>query len=92
MRNSLHDTSKTIELFCHDMTQDIDWQHGTVSDLVWAGSQARLELHYLALLEFAAKKPFWHAEGLQALIDNIAHTAYHAGAIRQIILRLPDSV
>ncbi len=68
--------------------QDIDWHKGDFNDLEWTALRERLEQNYKTLLEFAAQKPFWRAEGLQAFIDNIAHTAYHAGAIRQMIKRL----
>jgi DinB superfamily len=69
-----------------DMTwQDIDWQPGDISETEWVELKTRLERNFKALLEFARDKPFWRAEGLQAFIDNIAHTAYHAGAIRQVL-------
>jgi hypothetical protein len=68
--------------------RDIDWQRENITELEWSDLKTRLKRHYKTLLEFAAQKPFWRAEGLQAFIDNIAHTAYHAGAIRQIIKQL----
>ncbi len=51
----------------------------------WSQLKADLRREYQATADFIQSKPFWREEGLSHLIHNIAHTAYHASAIRQIL-------
>ncbi len=55
------------------------------SESEWDSIKSNLEREYHALREFIRDKPFWREPGLSAAINNIAHTAYHAGAVRQIL-------
>lgn len=61
------------------------WKVQKVSEGEWAGLRAEIKSEYERLLEFIQEKPFWREQGLAAMINNVGHTAYHAGAIRQIL-------
>lgn len=51
----------------------------------WAALMAKLHEHYRATAELIRNKEFWRQEGLSQMIHHVAHTAYHASAIRQIL-------
>jgi hypothetical protein len=55
------------------------------SQAEWNQLKSDLRQEYQALREFMQNKPFWREPDLAAAINNIAHTAYHASAIRQIL-------
>jgi hypothetical protein len=59
------------------------------SESEWDSIRSNLEGEYVALREFLQNKPFWREPSLSAAINNIAHTAYHAGAVRQILKAIP---
>ncbi|RIH75502.1 hypothetical protein Mterra_03975 [Calidithermus terrae] len=61
------------------------WKVQQVSEAEWEALKAGLRQQYETLLEMAHSRPTWREPGVALMIDNIAHTAYHAGAIRQMV-------
>ncbi|MBF6593896.1 MAG: hypothetical protein IVW51_05540 [Thermaceae bacterium] len=61
------------------------WKIESPSEAQWSEIKTGFWHEYQALREFIGSKPSWHQSGLTAAINNIAHTAYHAGAVRQIL-------
>ncbi|MBI5812626.1 MAG: hypothetical protein HZB27_08675 [Meiothermus silvanus] len=61
------------------------WEIRSVGEAEWEEIKAGLEQEYRALHRLMAEKPFWRESDLSTAINNIAHTAYHAGAVRQIL-------
>ncbi len=60
------------------------WPLQTVDAAQWEELKKQLRAEYEATTTFLKTKPFWREEGLTQMLDCIAHTAYHAGAIRQL--------
>ena len=61
------------------------WRIRAPTDARWDSIRANLELEYGALREFMQNVRSWNEASLSAAINNIAHTAYHAGAVQQIL-------
>lgn len=62
------------------------WQaHQHPDEAEWKQLKADLRHAYQATRGFVQSKPFWREQGLAQMIHHIAHTAYHASAIRQIL-------
>lgn len=61
------------------------WKVQKVNEAEWESLRSEIKHEYKRLLEFTEQKPFWREQGLAAMIHNVGHTAYHAGAIRQIL-------
>lgn len=61
------------------------WKIESPTEAQWEQIKTGFRQEYQALREFIQTKPFWREPGLAAAINNIAHTAYHAGAVRQIL-------
>lgn len=61
------------------------WKVQQVNEAEWATIRSEIKREYDRLIEFTEQKPFWREQGLAAMINNVGHTAYHAGAIRQIL-------
>lgn len=61
------------------------WKLVAPSEAQWEEIKAGFRREYEALRAFLEHKPSWRGPGLAAAINNIAHTAYHAGAVRQIL-------
>lgn len=51
----------------------------------WEQLKTALQHEYQATRALVQGKPFWREQGLTQMIHHIAHTAYHASAIRQIL-------
>lgn len=64
------------------------WKVQQVNEAEWEALKAGLRQQYETLLEMARGRPTWREPGVALMIDNIAHTAYHAGAIRQMVKRV----
>ncbi len=61
------------------------WRIRQPTDAEWNSIRSNLELEYVALRELIQNEPVWRESSLSAAINNVAHTAYHAGAVRQIL-------
>jgi hypothetical protein len=67
-----------------------DWgrswhQRNRPSEAEWDQLKTDLQNEYQAMQDFIQNKPFWREQGLTQMLHHIAHTAYHASAIRQIL-------
>lgn len=60
------------------------WKVQTVSPQEWAHLIHGLRQEYQTLLQLVQNAPEWSGGALAAHIHNVAHTAYHAGAVRQL--------
>ena len=60
------------------------WKVRVVDDAGWDALRAALRGEYEALLALAAARPAWRGRGVQMMVNNVAHTAYHASAVRQL--------
>ncbi|HEU4741734.1 MAG TPA: hypothetical protein VFS50_09095 [Meiothermus sp.] len=61
------------------------WKIVSPSEAQWEEIKVGFRQEYEALRAFLEHEPFWREPGLSAAINNIAHAAYHAGAVRQIL-------
>jgi hypothetical protein len=61
------------------------WKVSSVTDDQWDALRADLHREFQMTLEGVQGRTAWREQSLEMLINNIAHTAYHAGAIRQIL-------
>jgi hypothetical protein len=61
------------------------WKLQELGQEDWANLRAEIKREYEQLKAFTQEKPFWREQGLAAMIHSVAHTAYHAGAIRQML-------
>ncbi len=72
---------------------EADWQSSwrlrQLSEAEWNQLKSDLRQQYQATRALIQEKPFWREEGLTQMIHHIAHTAYHASAIRQILRSAP---
>lgn len=61
------------------------WKLERLEEPEWAALKADLKTQLEGLLELARTRPAWRERGLAMMIHNVAHAAYHAGAIRQLL-------
>jgi hypothetical protein len=61
------------------------WQRTTVSDEQWRTLRAGLRQEAEKWRKVVASRTNWDAMGAAAALSTAAHTAYHFGAIRQIL-------
>jgi hypothetical protein len=64
------------------------WQRTTVTDEEWRSLCADLRLEAENWRKFVAGRTTWDELGAAAALSTAAHTAYHFGAIRQILAGL----
>ena len=83
--------NETLEIETLEIDSGVNWdaswhERQRPNESEW--NRLKLELHreYLATRALIEAKPFWHKQGLSLMLHHIAHTAYHAAAIRQILL------
>lgn len=67
------------------------WTRSSLTESEWDALRADLRLEFETMLTGVQGREAWREQGLQTMINNIAHTAYHAGAIRQL-LKLENTV
>ena len=65
---------------------DAAWRLVTVDDAQWSGFLQRLETTAQEVLDAAPGNQHWNEVMLTGVFASAAHTAYHLGAIRQILL------
>ncbi len=72
---------------------EADWQSSwklrQLSEAEWNQLKSELRLQYQATRRLILEKPFWREAELTQMIHHIAHTAYHASAIRQVLRSAP---
>jgi hypothetical protein len=61
------------------------WTVSSVTEPEWDALRADLRREFEVMLTGVQARAAWREQGLAMIINNIAHTAYHAGAIRQIL-------
>jgi hypothetical protein len=64
------------------------WQHATVTEDQWRTLRAGFRREVEQWQKAAASRTSWDDLGASAAIATAAHTAYHLGAIRQILAAL----
>ena len=62
------------------------WQRGTVTDDQWRTLRNDLRNEAEKWRKVVAERTNWDDMNAAAAISSVAHTAYHVGAIRQILL------
>ena len=61
------------------------WTVSSVTEPEWDALRASIRHEFQIMLEAVRGRAAWREQDVQTAINTIAHTAYHAGAIRQII-------
>ncbi|HVJ79955.1 MAG TPA: hypothetical protein VNC50_02700 [Planctomycetia bacterium] len=81
MDRALHGDAKAFE----NTDWDAAWRLVSVTEAEWSDLIARLDRTGRSVLEAAPKVPSWNEITLTGCFASAAHTAYHLGAIRQIM-------
>lgn len=68
-----------------DADWDASWTRGTVNDQQWQSLRDRLRSEAHQWREAVAARTEWNEMSAAGAISSAAHTAYHLGAIRQIL-------
>lgn len=81
-----------LQMLCEFMagrTEKVDWSESwrvkTVNENEWETLKENLRREYLATVETFNKIENWDEDAISGAMSIVAHTAYHLGAIRQII-------
>lgn len=64
---------------------DGSWEPGIVDDAGWRDLQGRIRAASAALRTVVQDGETWDAMTFQGIIATVAHTAYHLGALRQLL-------
>jgi hypothetical protein len=64
------------------------WKRTTVNSEQWAALREKLRAESKKWREFVAKRDQWDDVAASGALSSAAHTAYHLGAIRQILAAL----
>lgn len=70
---------------------DAAWQTGAVDELEWRSMVDRLRIAFETWYRHAAARTDWDDIAAAGSLASAAHTAYHLGAIRQILAAAGDS-
>ena len=65
---------------------DESWRIKTVNSVAWNDLRRDLRWAYQSVLEYLRARDNWSEDETSLAMAIIAHTAYHLGAIRQLIL------
>ena len=68
-----------------DADWDGSWEPGVVDDADWTRLQDQIRAASARLREVIANGEAWEQMAFQGIIATVAHTAYHLGAIRQLL-------
>jgi hypothetical protein len=71
-----------------DADWDASWKRGVVSDAEWQSLRDSLREQFESWRDFVAQKSDWTDIAAAGTVASAAHTAYHLGAIRQILATL----
>ncbi len=78
--------------FINDRTERVNWDDSwlieTVNDKEWDALRTTVRATYEKTLCCLAEDRNWNGEKIGMAVGLVAHTAYHLGAIRQIIKQL----
>jgi len=69
-----------------DADWDASWSRTTVSDAQWRTLRDNLRQAYLQWRQHLAQRDQWDAVSAAGSLSSMAHTAYHLGAIRQLMV------
>ena len=64
------------------------WDVKTVTELEWHDLKQQLHQTYETMMELVKAREIWEDESITDTLVALAHTSYHVGAIRQMILML----
>jgi hypothetical protein len=67
---------------------DQSWVLKTVTELEWKELKQNLSNTCQTVLELVKSREIWEDQSITDAMVGLAHTAYHVGAIRQMILML----
>jgi hypothetical protein len=81
MDRALHGDPKAFE----NTDWDAAWKLVSVNEVQWEDLLIRLDRTGRSVLEAAPKVPVWNEIMLTGCFASAAHTAYHLGALRQIL-------
>lgn len=85
VRFSLHEMAFRLRGHKRPIDWDLSWATRTVDDAAWDDLRAGLRREYDGLAALVRERDDWNEADLAALLAQAAHTAYHAGAVRQIV-------
>ena len=68
-----------------DATFAESWSHQWVNDAEWTGLREAFECETREWRTRLETPPAWDATILSGFVSSVAHTAYHMGAIRQLV-------
>ncbi len=83
VRASLALATRTIRGESVSPDRSNSWTVSTVDDAEWSALRAQLSRDYEAIVMAVRAHGEWDEESLGAAFGEVAHTAYHLGAIRQ---------
>ena len=64
------------------------WEFKTVTDLEWHDLKQQLHQTYETMMQLVKARETWDDQSITDTLVALAHTSYHVGAIRQMILML----
>ena len=64
------------------------WEFKTVTDLEWQSLKQQLHQTYETMMQLVKARETWDDQSITDTLVALAHTSYHVGAIRQMILML----
>jgi hypothetical protein len=70
---------------------EASWKRTTVTDEAWRSLRDNLRREAETWRAFVASRDDWDDMSAAGAISSAAHTAYHLGAIRQILAAMGDS-
>ncbi len=69
----------------HIADWSISWKIGTVDDDEWTAIKEKLRKSFETVRRTFSEKKEWNEDGMVEAMAMIVHSAYHLGAIRQIV-------
>jgi hypothetical protein len=64
------------------------WDFKTVNDLEWHDLKQQLHETYKTMMQLVGSRETWEDQSITDTLVALAHTSYHVGAIRQMLLML----
>jgi hypothetical protein len=74
-----------------DADWDASWKRTTVTDDQWQTLRDELRRQYTSWRKHLSERREWDSLSASGSLASVAHTAYHLGAIRQIVAALKKS-
>jgi hypothetical protein len=83
-----------VQSLCGQEVGKLDWRQSwvlkTVTELEWEELKRNLRETCQTVLELVKARETWDDQPITDAMVGLAHTAYHVGAIRQMMLMLED--